>query len=156
MSKSRGYSPRGKLWSPSTLIGSAERGSGILQNPIYIGHLVWNKNRMVKDPDTGRRVSRSNPPSEWEHASIPELRIISDHLFEAVRQQLTGRSINNGEIGSQRRPKRLLSGLLKCGACGSGMAVSGLDKTGRTRLRCSAHVNSGACTAPKTFYLDDV
>lgn len=32
-----------------------------------------------------------------------------------------------------RRPKRLLSGLLKCGACGAGMSTMGADKTGKVR-----------------------
>lgn len=36
------------------------------------------------------------------------------------------------------------------------MCVAGVDKSRRTRLRCSAHTNSGACPDHKTFYLDDV
>lgn len=27
--------------------------------------LVWNRLRYVKDPDTGKRVSRPNPECEW-------------------------------------------------------------------------------------------
>jgi hypothetical protein len=33
------------------------------------------------------------------------------------------------------------------------MSVSGKDKTGKVRLRCSAHMESGTCPDPKTFYL---
>lgn len=149
--------PRGKLWAPSALIGSAERGSGMLRNPIYKGVIVWNKNRMVKDPDTGKRLSRPNPKSEWEYADAPELEIVPPALFDAVQAQLEARS--NGKrsgIVNQRRPKLLLSGLIKCAACGSGMAVYGHDTSGRRRIRCSAHTNSGACPDPKTFYLVDV
>lgn len=152
--------PRGKLWAPSALIGFKARGTGMLRNPIYVGRIVWNKVRMVKDPSTGKRVSRPNPESEWQTAEAPELRIIPDDLFNfnAVQAQLRDRahSGRKDNMVAQRRPKRLLSGLLKCGACGSGMAVAGKDKSGRTRLRCSAHTNSGACPDPKTFYLDDV
>lgn len=150
--------PRGKLWAPSALVGSKERGSGMLRNPIYAGRLVWNKVRMVKDPDTGKRVSRPNPSKDWESADAPELRIIPDVLFERVQRQLQSRSHadRDDNIVVHRRPKRLLSGLLVCAACGSGMAVAGVDKSGKTRLRCSAHTNSGACPAPKSFYLDDV
>jgi hypothetical protein len=57
--------PRGALWSPSTIHGSAERGIGILHNELYIGRLVWNRQRFLKDPDTGKRVPRMNPPSQW-------------------------------------------------------------------------------------------
>ena len=56
--------PRGKDWRPSTLIGNAQRGSGILNNELYVGRLVWNKVRMVKDLDTGKRLSRANPRDE--------------------------------------------------------------------------------------------
>ena len=42
-----------------------QRGTGILNNELYIGRLVWNRLRYVKNPDTGKRVSRLNPSSEW-------------------------------------------------------------------------------------------
>lgn len=150
--------PRGKLWSPSALHGFASRGTGMLRNRQYVGELVWGKVHMVKDPNTGKRVSRPNPESEQTRRDVPELRIVSDELFEAVQAQIARRSHDKrqGNMGIHRRPKRLLSGLLKCAACSSGMAVAGVDKSGRTRLRCSAHTNSGACPDPKTFYLDDV
>lgn len=150
--------PRGKLWSPSALIGSASRGTGMLRNPIYVGRIVWNKVHMVNDPNTGKRVSRPNPESERKTADIPELRIVPDELFEAVQAQLARRSHGNrtDNMGVHNRPKYLLSGLLKCGACGSGMCRMGADKSGKTRLRCSAHTNSGACSDPKTFYADEV
>lgn len=147
--------PRGKLWAPSALYGFASRGTGMLRNAIYKGVIVWNKVRMVKDPDTGKRVSRPNPKNEWLYAAAPELEIVPPALFDAVQAQIEARS-NPGAPVRQRRPQRLLSGLVKCGACCSGMSVSGVDKSGRTRLRCSAHTNSGACPNPKTFYLADV
>src|SRR5690606_39166157 len=80
--------PRGKLWAPSALIGSAERGSGMLRNPIYKGVIVWNKNRMVKDPDTGKRLSRPNPKTEWLSADAPELEILPPALFDGVQARM--------------------------------------------------------------------
>ncbi|HWW64118.1 MAG TPA: recombinase family protein [Sphingomonadaceae bacterium] len=149
--------PRGKLWAPSALIGSADRGSGILRNPQYKGKPIWGKNQMVKNPDTGKRVSRSNPESERLHQDAPHLEIVPPTLFDAVQEQLEARSTGKRSgIVNKRRPVRLLSGLIKCGACGHGMAVAGTDKSGRTRIRCSAHTNSGACPDHKTFYLADV
>ena len=35
-----------------------------IQNELYAGRLVWNKVRMIKDPDTGKRLSRPNANSE--------------------------------------------------------------------------------------------
>jgi site-specific DNA recombinase len=46
---------------------------------------VWNRLRYVKDPDTGKRVSRQNPPSEWVTTAVPELRIVDDELWDEVK-----------------------------------------------------------------------
>ena len=37
--------PRDRGWGASTINGNAARGTGILNNRIYIGKLVWNKLR---------------------------------------------------------------------------------------------------------------
>ena len=47
--------------------------------------MVWNKLRYVKDPDTGRRVSRLNDPVQWVVKEVPELRIVSDELWHRVK-----------------------------------------------------------------------
>ena len=47
--------PSGKAWGPSTIHGNRQRGTGILNNELYIGRLVWNRLRYMKDPDTGKR-----------------------------------------------------------------------------------------------------
>lgn len=46
---------------------------------------MWNRLRCVKDPSTGKRVSRLNPEAEWIIIEVPELRIVDDALWEAVR-----------------------------------------------------------------------
>jgi hypothetical protein len=33
----------GKTWGPSTIHGNWRRGTGILNNELYIGRLVWNR-----------------------------------------------------------------------------------------------------------------
>ncbi|WP_374940260.1 recombinase family protein [Pedomonas mirosovicensis] len=150
--------PRGKHWQPSALLGMEARGTGILRNELYAGRRAWNKVQMIKDPDTGKRISRPNPPEEWHRAEAPELRIVSDDLFDMVQAQLAARSRTQrkGKIGAHKRPQYLLSGLLKCDACGSGMVRCGKDKSGKNRLRCSAHHGSRSCPAPKTYYAEDV
>jgi len=47
--------PTGGHWGASTINGNARRGTGILNNELYIGRLVWNRQRFIKDPDTGKR-----------------------------------------------------------------------------------------------------
>lgn len=146
--------PRGTKWNASTINGNVQRGTGILQNELYGGRLVWNKVRMVKDPDTGRRVSRPNPKEEWQSSDVPELAIVSRDLFEQAQARKRERSVDHPH--HHRRPRHMLSGLLRCGACGSGMSTNGKDKSGRVRIRCSAATESGACPDPKTFYLETV
>jgi DNA invertase Pin-like site-specific DNA recombinase len=68
--------PRGRAWNASTINGNSQRGTGILHNELYVGRLVWNKVRMVKNPDTGRRVSRPNLKEVWHTAEVPDLAIV--------------------------------------------------------------------------------
>jgi len=42
--------PRGGEWDASTINGNAARGTGILNNELYIGRIVWNRLRYIKDP----------------------------------------------------------------------------------------------------------
>lgn len=79
--------PAGALWTDSTLRGHARRGTGIINNELYVGRLVWNRLRYVKDPTTGKRVSRINPPEDWITVDVPELRIVDDALWQAVKQR---------------------------------------------------------------------
>lgn len=146
--------PRGKVWNASTIHGNLQRGYGILNNELYLGRVVWNKVRMVKNPDTGKRVSRINGSQERHIAVVPHLQIISDETFDRVRELRVAATKKRPE--TQRRPKRILSGLLRCGACGAGVSTCGKDKSGRTRVRCSAARESGTCPDPKTCYLDTV
>jgi site-specific DNA recombinase len=146
--------PRGRSWNASTINGNMQRGTGILQNELYIGRVVWNKVRMVKDPDTGKRVSRPNPKSAWQVTEVPALAIVSRELFSAAQSRKEARTRTHPN--EQRRPRHLLSGLLRCGTCGAGMSTNGKDRSGRIRVRCSAAYESGICPDPKTFYLQTI
>jgi site-specific DNA recombinase len=83
--------PSGSTWGPSTIHGNRQRGTGILNNELYIGRLVWNRLRYVKDPETGKRVSRLNPDSGWIVQSVPGLRIVDQELWGA-REGAAGRA----------------------------------------------------------------
>jgi DNA invertase Pin-like site-specific DNA recombinase len=146
--------PRGRVWNASTINGNMQRGTGILQNELYAGRLVWNKLRMVKDPDSGKRLSRPNPESEWQSVETSDLAIVSGSLFEEAQRRKKARGRTHPS--HQRRPRHLLSGLLRCGACGAGMSTNGKDKSGRIRIRCSAANENGTCRDARTFYLETV
>ena len=145
--------PRGSAWAANTLNGSRQRGNGILNNPLYRGERIWNRVRMVKDPDTGKRVSRLNPEGEWQTSPAPELRIVSDELYEAVRAR---RDDRGGTRGPQaRRSKYLLSGLLKCGCCGAGLTVAD-KKHHQIRLVCARWKESRSCDNRRRYYKDRI
>ena len=80
--------PGGRPWSDTTIRGHTLRRTGILHNELYIGRLVWNKQRYVKEPSTGKRLARINPENEWVIQDVPELRIVDDDLWHRV--QLAG------------------------------------------------------------------
>ncbi len=123
-------------WKQNTINGNRERGSGILNNELYIGRRVWNRLNYRKDPATGRRVSRLNPQSDWQVAEAPALRIVDDEAWNAardrqkrlekVRSQREAHDLNRLSASqSLRRRKFLLSGLLRCGICGGSLTVAG-------------------------------
>lgn len=145
--------PRGECWNASTINGSLSRGTGILNCELYAGRIVWNKVRMLKDPETGRRVSRVNPKDEWLTADAPALAIVDRADFEAVAAIRAERRPRAPQ--DHRRPKHLLSGLLKCGACGGGMSVIGRQR-GKLRIGCSRRKESGTCGNGRTYGLERI
>ncbi|WP_192644754.1 recombinase family protein [Bosea sp. OAE506] len=147
--------PRGTNWNASTINGNAERGNGILLNALYDGRLIWNRVTMVRDPDTGRRISRINPEAEWQHAEAEHLRIVPADLFAAAQARKKDRKAASSQGAMMRRPKRLLSGLTRCGCCGGPLVIH--DKSaGRDRLRCSSNTESGRCSNGRRYHLDRI
>ena len=106
----------------------------------------------LKDPDTGKRVARPNPRSEWITKDVPELRILDDELWQAVQTRYAGvqrkwKSAEEGKRFNQfRRPKYLFSGLTKCGECGAGFVVYS-----REQLGCFGTLDRGRCTNKLTI-----
>ncbi|WP_076486550.1 recombinase family protein [Rhodobacter aestuarii] len=147
--------PREKYWSASTIHGNRERGTGILNNELYVGKQVWNRLTYAKDPETGKRISRLNPEEAWEITDVPDLRIIDDDLWQAVRARQGALKSKGTDvpIWDRRRPKYLLSGLMVCGCCGAGFA-----KVGRDGFGCSGARNKGraVCTNMTVIKKDDL
>jgi hypothetical protein len=138
--------PAGVAWGASTIHGHRRRGTGILNNELYIGRIVWNRLRYIKDPETGKRVSRLNPESEWIVKDVPSLRIVPQELWDRVKaRQRTLEAAEAGKAGAgfweRRRPQYLFSGLLKCGECGGGFV-----KYSHDRLGCATARNKGTCS----------
>ncbi len=144
--------PGGRPWTDTTIRGQAERGIGILNNPIYAGELSWNRCSYVKNPSTGRREARANPPEQWENRSLPELRIVDQELWEQVKQRqadlsfVIGRNEAGQHLNQTHRRKFVLSGLLKCGHAVGGYTIMASDRYG-----CAAFTKSGTCANGATI-----
>lgn len=150
--------PFGRTWGDTTIRGHVCRGTGILNNELYIGRLIWNRLRYVKDPSTGKRVSRSNPQDEWITTEVPELRIVDDDLWQAVRARQAElatifaattvgvREARAKRFNEARRPVFLLSGLLTCGTCQGRYGIILQDRYG-----CLNHHRRGTCDNNRTI-----
>lgn len=153
--------PLGRAWGDTSIRGHVSRGTGIVNNELYAGVLVWNRLHFVKDPSTGKRVSRPNPESEWVRTGVPHLRIVDDKLWQAVRARqkeisaLFGPNPANTREGRARRlhrtnrPVSLLAGLLICGCCGGRIGIITPNRYG-----CLAHHRCGTCDNGHTITRD--
>ena len=117
--------PHGRQWRDTAIRGHLQRGTGLLNNELYIGRLVWNRLRYIKDPETGKRVSRRNPESDWIVEEVGHLRILDDDLWQAVKVrqgEIAARpgvqKIKESHFWQRRRARHLLTGLVFCGDCG--------------------------------------
>ncbi len=111
---------RGQTWSMSSIYGDRKRGIGILANPIYIGRQIWNRSEWVKHPETGRRVRRERPESEWIITEHPDLAILTQDEWDAAQQAMAKRRQGT----KLARPSaHLLSGVLRCDRCGGPLVM---------------------------------
>ena len=140
--------PRGRPWRDTTIRGHHTRRTGILRNDLYVGSLVWNKQRYVKDPMTGKRLARPNPEDQWIVEAAPDLRILDDELWNRVQQRLvairTSPSVSKARearFWEHRRARHLFTGLMVCAECGSSMIAVGKDY-----MACDHARNQGTCS----------
>jgi DNA invertase Pin-like site-specific DNA recombinase len=151
--------PSKQGWGPSTIYGNASRGTGILNNQLYRGIQVWNRLRYLKNPANGKRISRLNPDEDLVITELPELRIIPQELWQRVKDrqaivreksappQPEASSDATNRVAKPKtrfwagqRPHYLLTGLMRCGACGGGYT-----KISSNLFGCATARNKGTC-----------
>lgn len=140
--------PRGRTWTASAINGDRRAQDGILHQALYAGERVFGRRTFRKHPDTGRRSGVLNPPHAWLRIPAPELRLVEPDLWDRVQARKRDLSATPGPMS--RRPKRLLSGLLRCARCGGAMVLQG------ARYACSAARERGpaVCTNRKVISAD--
>jgi site-specific DNA recombinase len=140
-------------WCPTAI-------RAILHNSIYSGKLIWNRSQFVKRPGTNKRVARPRPSTQWITVERPELRIVSEELWQRVQQRLQLVKEIYGRAGAglhkASSSEYLLTGLLKCDLCGANLIiVAGKGrKTKRKYYGCSQRFNRGACSNSLTIRQD--
>ena len=138
-------SPRGGQWNASTIRGDPAKATGILNNPLYVGRLVWGRRQWRRNPDSEKRERRYRlrDRSEWVEVEVPDLRVIEDTQWESVQAQIEQRRRPGGgtALAGQNRKKHLLSGLIRCSCCGSSYTISGKDY-----YRCAGQKERGTCS----------
>lgn len=128
-------SARGGTWAVSALVGT----TGMLGNELYIGRVVWNRKQWLKDPDTGKRRYVERPREEWQEREAPELRIIDEPLWLAVRDRQRNGPARGTRTGSGASPRTLFgAGILRCYLCDAPMVGVNSERYG-----CSAHKDRG-------------
>ena len=143
-------SPSGKGWGQSTINGNRQRGTGILNNELYIGRLVWNRLRYLKDPQTGKRVSKLNPEDDWIIQEVPDLRIVSEEVWEKTKSRQAGLN-SKPKLWQTNRPKNIFAYLIKCGVCGGGCST-----VSKGRIGCSNARNKATCDNKQTIPRDEL
>lgn len=134
-------SPRGGHWNASTINGHRRRGVGIIRNTIYNGIRTHNRIYKVKDPDTGRRLTRERDKKDYFWVDVPHLRIVDAALWARVQDRIPATS---GSRPYKRRQKYLLSGLMRCGECGASYITVG--RSPYVKFGCSARRERRSCS----------
>jgi site-specific DNA recombinase len=142
-------SPRGRTWNASTINGHRQRLHGILQNPLYSGKMIYGRLTYRKDPESGVREPRLVESDKWVHIDVPEWRIVAAETWEKAQRMRARHSTHRPH--QARRPRHLLSGLLRCGVCDGAYTMRSSD-----RLGCVAHREKGTCANNRTVLLTDL
>ncbi len=128
----------------------------MLKNPIYTGR-VTNKKSEVTDFITGTR--KDLPEQEWITVEKPEMRIISDELFNRAQDILAQRS-NEFKLNNKReKTEYVFSTLIYCKHCGYSFRRIRRKYTedGKEYIRwvCSGRNSMGVNHCPNTTVIDE-
>jgi len=104
----------------------------ILQNPVYGGVYRWHRRHNVGKKDNGADLRDIRPKNEWVEQAGAFLALVEPATVAAVQRGFAtrrGRRMSKAEY--------LLSGLARCGQCGSPL-VGGGGRGANRHYKCSA------------------
>ena len=154
-------SPRAQQGRPSGWAPSSVRE--VLHRSTYRGEVVWNQSR--KRNAWGVQHQRPRAVAEWVRVEMANLAIVSPALWQAAHTAMAAqrarysRTSTSGAPPSGTEAKYLLTGLLRCAACGGGIeARSRRAASGRVVFYgCSAYHRRGrsVCTNALTVPMEN-
>src|SRR6202047_4659416 len=111
-----------RSWCPSSI-------RTILRNERFRGQVIWGKTVKVR-AKAGKRIYKRTTPDKRVVREIPEQRIVSEELWNAVPARIETVKQLYGEIGRKGGMQGravsspyLFSGLLKCSECGANIGI---------------------------------
>lgn len=128
----------------------------MLKNPIYTGR-VTNKKSEITDFITGAR--KDIPEEEWITVEKPEMRIISDEVFNKAQEILSQRSSEFKLNCKSEKTNYVFSTLIYCKHCGYSFRRTRRQYTqnGKEYIRwvCSGRNSMGVSSCPNTTTIDE-
>jgi site-specific DNA recombinase len=142
------HAKRRRGWVSTAIHGDRSRGTGILNNRLYIGEVQWNRSTWRRSAaDSKQRRWQLNDAAQVVTHREERLRIVPQSLWDAVKarqQAVEGITVKlRGALKRGRLPRHVLSGLLTCQQCGGAFrCVNGRE------YGCASHRDGGeaGCT----------
>lgn len=142
------HAKRRRGWVSTAIHGDRTRGTGILNNRVYIGEVLWNRSTWKRSAaDSKQRRWQLNDAAQVVTHREDRLRIVPQSLWDAAKarqQAVQGMTVKlRGALKRGRLPRHVLSGLLTCQQCGGAFrCVNGRE------YGCASHRDGGeaGCT----------
>ncbi len=126
----------------------------VLRNEKYIGRWIYGRYVESRDPETGQRVKKTKPRSQWIVKEREDLRIVPQELWDLVQKRLENnkearRSSVSGShkkiFGSFDRidNRHLLTGIMACPKCHGMITLVSGRREGY--YGCLAAYRKGSC-----------
>jgi hypothetical protein len=138
--------PGGATWK----LGAVKRA---LRNERYLGRMIWGQRTTDRKPGSNLKTERLLPRDQWKVREAPELRIISDQVWEQVQTRIRaiaprlepGTNLARGRLPGHHS-KYLLSGFMKCDLCGGAITIVSCSRRYGPRYSCRRAAHDGSCT----------
>ena len=121
----------------------------ILDNPVYIGKIVWNQKKHIKKGVKGnpKHITIYQPKEKWTITDGIHPAIIDQELYERCQAIMEGRYIPSKQDGTV---KSSLAGLVRCEKCGRHMQR--LPIKNQPYLAC---MRPGCCAMAKFNFVEE-